>query len=364
MNRADSLQSINHMVLNRVPLKSTPVNMPPLPAQFSKRMLSSNENSDPHPEVTNLLKPPINLTNELNRIEISSSTTTVKPSTTTTNTAKPFYVTSKPMSIKSTPRPAVKLMKAQETVTKSTLKPNTTRPAIARSTYGSPVIASILSRPLSAPLIKNQRNSSHVRNVNLVNDNLVADEHYIVNNLTSIGLMDENFKPENLVEPETSAESSRLNSERATAMNAVLNELSGTSRTETEVNVGFIILQLSNHAPEFPLVKPNFTSNNDLLFIVFGQIEENAKPNSLVQLEQELLITDQDHGLNGTFDVQLVDSTKTFDIQPKTGYRNQTFQLQLVDSNQLRQLENKQVNLKVGYIDRVFFLLFFYPKKR
>ena len=188
-----------------------------------------------------------------------------------------------------------------------------------------------------------------MRNVNLANDNLVADEHYIVNNLTSIGLMDENFKPENLVEPESSAEISRFNNERATMMNAVLSEISGASRTETEITIGFVILQISNHAPDFPLVKPNFTSDHSAgLFLMYGQIDDDLKPNSVVQFEHELLVQDADHGLNGTFDLQLSDPTKTFDIQPKTGYRNQTFQIVVSNSSQLSLMGNRIVNLKVS----------------
>ena len=321
-----SLQSINQMILNRTPLKSTPINVPPInqatSSLFRRRMVLLNEEASQSKPSINLTT--TNLTNELNRIELLKSDqinfrTINMPSTTIASTSKPnsssikpFFVTSKPMKIKST---------------------------------------TTTSKPTTATSIKNKNSSSQIRNVNLVNDNLVADEHYIVNNLTSIGLMDE-FRPENLLEQaeSNSAEINRLNNERAIAMNAVLNELSGTSRTESEISIGFIILQISNHIPEFPLIKPNYTANMDLIQTMYGQIEENAKANTLIQFEQELLIQDQDHGLNGTFDVQLLDQTKTFEIQPKTGYRNQTFQISLRNSNRLRLIESKQINLKVSLI--------------
>lgn len=401
-NRAESLaslQSINHLVLNRIPLKSTPVNVPPLnPALFSRRMLS-DEPAKPQLsgydfgpfEPGNPFRPLINLTTrEIKRVDDAPVLGSPKFSTKTMgSTSKPTTRSSTTTSKPST-RPSTttsKLPTTRSTTTSrppTTSKPSTTsRPAIAkpmvvtskpvtmRPTTESPwrpitsanVLSPVISRPIksTAPLIAQNAHSpskwssGQVPNVNLANDNLVADEHYIVNNLTSIGLMDENFKPENLVEPESSAEISRFNNERATMMNAVLSEISGASRTETEITIGFVILQISNHAPEFPLVKPNFTTDQNAgVFLMYGQIDDDLKPNSVVQFENEILVQDQDHGLNGTFDLQLSDPTKTFDLQPKTGYRNQTIQILVSNSSQLALMGNRVVNLKVSHFFFVF----------
>ena len=374
-----SLQSANQR-LNRTPLKSTPINVPPLsPTLFARRI-------DPERfgALQNPFRPLVNLTTrEVKRLDeptaarpsrtqpnqattskpaaIGRSTsatraagparaaTTSGPASMGANTAKPFFVTSKPLPIRSTTdRPT------EPTSTQSAWRP------MAKA------LPSVLSKPIqsNAPLIaQNQgpKSSGQVRNVNLANDNLVADEHYIVNNLTSIGMMDENFKPENLIEPESSAEISRFNNERVTMMNAVLSEITGASRTETEITIGFVILQISNHAPEFPLVKPNFTGDNNVpIFIMHGQIDDDLKPGSVVQFEHELLVQDQEHGLNGTFDAYLSDPTKTFDVQPKIGYRNQSFQILVSNSSQLSLLGNKLVNMKVGD----FFFSFFCARKK
>lgn len=399
-----SLQSINHHLLNRTPLKSTPVNVPPLsPMLFSRRMLPEPVNSLPSPEHPNYFgsfedpfKPLVNLTTrEVKRAKepigerpdraptnqpttgkatvksgsssttnrpsarpaTTSSPTTSRPVTTSrppiisANTAKPFFVTSKPMPVKSTTSRPVETLQTTTVTSKTSSTKSTTTSTQSPWKPMAKALPSVVSRPIqwNAPLIAQNAagSSSAVRTVNLVNDNLVADEHYIVNNLTSIGMMDENFKPENLIEPESSAEISRFNNERATMMNAVLSEISGASRTESEITIGFVILQISNHAPEFPLVKPNFTGDTPL-FILYGQIDDDLKPASAVQLEHELLVQDREHGLNGTFDVHLMDPTKTFDVQPKTGYRNQTFQIIVTNSSQLNLLGNKMVNMKVG----------------
>lgn len=348
----ENLQRINDLVLNRLPLKSTPINIPPLEPSslFRKRLLSLKNQTS-----SSLLKPSLDLTikesttysSRLDHFINNKSTTTNRPiiqsSTIQPITAKPFSVITKLgiKSITSTVKPPKFIIRPIESIVSST---TTNRPYLKKDS----LLVQKESKPKSdVPIIKKTSFLQH-RYGNLVNDNnLVADEHYIVNNLTSIGLMDDSFKPENLIEPESSAESSRLNNERATMMNAVLNELSSSSKTETDIDVGFIILQLSNNPPEFPSIRPNYTSKNELVFILNGQIDDDSKPNSLVQLEQDLIIQDQDHGLNGTFDVQLVDPTNTFDIQPKTGYRNQTFLIQLINSNRLRSMENKQFDLKV-----------------